>query len=121
MSILIVFTLILSSIFPNILEATVEKKILVVPYMDQVIKRKTKIIYKKCLKSLAVSNTAKNIQGFMMIEVQILKTGKTNTRLIATEIKNQSFIICALSVLNRIKFKKLKPHPVTRIYRFFIS
>ena len=85
-----------------------------IPYMDQVIKRKKSTIAKKCLKHLKQPT-----KGFMIIEIEVSQKGKTKARLIATEVENTLFLNCALSVLRRIQFKRLK-EPVARIYRFFI-
>ena len=86
-----------------------------VPYMDQVIKRKKKVIIEKCLKHIKV-----NTKGFMMIEIKVSPKGITKARLVATELEAPKFVNCTLSVLNRIQFKKIKNSPVTRIYRFFV-
>jgi len=81
--------------------------------MDQVIERKKTTIIEKCVKRLP-----KNVKGFIMIEINISHNGKSNNRIVATNIDNKKFLNCALSILNRIQFKKIGP--VTRIYRFFI-
>ena len=86
-----------------------------ISYMDQVIKRKQKIIAKKCLKHIEDDKT-----GFLMVEIKVSRKGKTKSRLVATELNNKDFLNCTLSVLNRIKFKKIKENTVTRIYRFFV-
>ena len=83
--------------------------------MDQVINRKKFVIAKKCLNHLKQST-----KGFMIIEITVSQKGQTDARLIATEIENTLFLNCALSVLGRIQFKRLK-EPAARIYRFFIS
>ena len=101
-------------LFSTLCFAAQTKKPPLIPYMDQVIKRKKTVIAKKCLKHLKHGT-----KGFMIIEIGVSRKGKTNTRLIATEIKNTFFLNCTLSVLRRIQFKKFK-EPVTRIYRFFI-
>lgn len=85
-----------------------------IPYMDQVINRKKPIIFKKCLKHIEHHKT-----GFLMVEIKVSQNGKTKSRLIATEINNKEFLNCTLSVLNRVRFKKMK-RSVSRIYRFFI-
>ena len=95
--------------------AVTEKKLPAVPYIDQVIKRKTKMIKQKCLKK-----NQKKTSGFIMVEMKITEKGKTKIRLMATELKNQEFLNCTLSILKRIRFKKLEESPLTRIYRFFI-
>ena len=84
-----------------------------VPYMDQVIKRKKRVIAKKCLKYIK-----EHTKGFIMIEIKVSTKGKAKARLIGTEINNKDFLNCTLSILNRIQFKKIKK--VSRIYRFFI-
>ena len=53
-----------------------------------------------------------------MIEIKVTTKGKAKARLIGTEINNKDFLNCALSILNRIQFRKIKK--VSRIYRFFI-
>lgn len=85
-----------------------------VPYMDQVVKRKKAVIKEKCLKHIGLET------GFMMVELKVSREGKTSARLVATELKNQNFLTCVLSVLNRIQFKKFTETIITRIYRFFI-
>jgi hypothetical protein len=82
--------------------------------MDQVINRKKPIIAKKCLEHIEHDKT-----GFFMVEIKVFQNGKTKLRLIATEINNKEFLNCTLSVLNRVRFKKIKTS-VSRIYRFFI-
>ena len=81
--------------------------------MDQVIKRKKRVIAKKCLKYIK-----EHTKGFIMIEIKVSTKGKAKARLIGTEINNKDFLNCTLSILNRIQFKKIKK--VSRIYRFFI-
>lgn len=83
--------------------------------MDQVIKKKKTLMIKKCL-----NHIKDNSKGFMMIEIKIFPKGNVKSRLIATEIKSPEFIKCSLSILNRIKFKKISDLTMTRIYRFFI-
>lgn len=86
-----------------------------IPYMDQVIKRKKEIITKKCLKHIE-----KNTTGFLMIEITVFQKGNTKPRLVATELKNKDFLNCTLSVLSRIQLKEIKEESVSRIYRFFV-
>ena len=83
--------------------------------MDQVIKRKKRVISEKCLKHIK-----KNTKGFMMIEIKVSAKGKAQVRLVATELENKPFLNCALSILNRTRFKTAKKKSVTRIYRFFV-
>ena len=90
-------------------------KTLSLSYLDQVIHRKKKLIAKKCF-----TNIASEEKGFIMIEVKILHSGKTKTRIIGTEIKNNDSLKCALSILNRTKFKKFEQGTMIRIYRFFV-
>ncbi len=82
--------------------------------MDQVVKRKKTVIVEKCLKHIEWET------GFMMVELKVSKEGKTSARLVATELENEKFLTCVLSVLNRIQFKKFAKTIITRIYRFFI-
>ena len=81
--------------------------------MDQVIDRKKQLIGKKCSK-------LKKVKGFMMVEMQVSSKGETTARLLATDIKDKLFLNCAVSLLNRTKFKAFSRHSVSRIYRFFI-
>lgn len=91
------------------------KTLPLIPYMDQVIKRKKTIITEKCLKYIEEDK-----KGFLMIEIKISYKGNTKARLVATELDNKKFLNCTLSILNRIQFKKIKKSTVTRIYRFFV-
>ena len=55
-----------------------------------------------------------------MIEMKVFKTGKTQVRLMGTELKSKVFLQCSLAILNRTRFKKFKNgRIVTRVYRFF--
>ena len=102
------------TISPAVSPAISKQNQLIVPYMDQVVKRKKNIIAKKCLKYTSQET------GFMMVELKVSQKGKTTARLVATELKNKTFLTCVLSVLNRTQFKKWGETSVTRIYRFFI-
>ncbi len=92
------------------------QKFLSVSYMDRVIHKKKHFITQKCLKTKTSEET-----GFMLIEVEVSSKGKVQTRLVSTELKDPIFLQCALSVLNRTRFKSFKGSSfVTRIYRFFV-
>ena len=84
-----------------------------VPYMDQVINRRKKIITQKCEKPL-------HVKGFIMVELKVLPKGETKVRLISTDLKHEAFLSCALNLLNRTRFKAFSPTPLSRIYRFFV-
>ena len=107
-------TIVIFFLYQPILHGRTKKPPLI-PYMDQVIKRKKSIINNKCLKHIK-----ENEKGFLMIEIKISDKGKTKARLVATELENKEFLICTLSILNRTQFKKIKKGDVTRIYRFFV-
>ena len=109
------FTIISSANLPS--SNTTAKKIPLLPsvsYLDQVVKRKKNLILKKCPKPTSQT------QGFMMIELKVFNSGKTKARMTATDLTNKNFLKCALSVLNRTRFKKFKNASVTRIYPFFV-
>lgn len=100
-------------LLPPFSYSTSKTSLPIVPYMDQVIKRKKKLIAKKCLKYVK-----EHKKGFIMIEIKVSTKGKAKARIVGTEINNKDFLNCTLSILNRIQFKKIKK--VSRIYRFFI-
>ena len=83
--------------------------------MDQVIKRRSKVITKKCL-----NIPSNKVEGFMIIEVKVSSKGKSTARLMSSEVKNKDVLNCVLSLLSRIQFKNWGDSPASRIYRFFL-
>ena len=84
-------------------------------YLDQAIHRKKNLISERCFKIDGQKN-----KGFMMVEIKAFRSGKIKSRIIGTEIENKNSLKCTLSILNRVRLKKLKQAPIIRIYRFFI-
>ena len=115
---IILFILLCFLFYNPKLQAKNEKelpKTLSLSYLDQVIHRKKTLITKKCFKNIISQE-----KGFIMVEIKVSYSGKTQARIIGTEIKNNDSLRCILSILNRTRFKKFEQGTIIRIYRLFV-
>ena len=83
-------------------------------YLDQVIHRK-----KSDVQQCAVNFKAPSKDLF--VEITILPSGQTKSRLIHSNQKNEAVLHCIMSLLNRIKFKKFLGPPIVKNYHFQVQ
>lgn len=80
-------------------------------YLNQVIHRKKTAIL-QCAEQLNIPP-----QDFF-VELTILPSGKTTSRLINSQQTNRTVLNCAMRILNRIQFKKFSGAPIVKSYHF---
>ena len=80
-------------------------------YLNQVIHRK-KIEILQCAVQLNIPP-----QDFF-VELTILPSGKTTSRLINSKQTNRTVLNCAMRIFNRIQFKKFSGPPIVKSYHF---
>jgi len=80
-------------------------------YLNQVIQRKTERIQNCAEKQGTLSKD-------FLVELTIFPNGKIKTRLINSDSQDKEVLKCALSILNRIQFKKFNGPPIIKGYHF---
>lgn len=80
-------------------------------YLNQVIQRKKEGIQNCAEKQGALSKD-------FLVELTIFPNGKTQSRLINSDSQDKEVLKCALSILNRIQFKKFNGPPIIKGYHF---
>lgn len=80
-------------------------------YLNQVIQRKITGI-QDCAEKQGV------LSKDFLVELTIFPSGRTESRLINSDAQNKEVLKCALSILNRIQFKKFKGPPIIKGYHF---
>ena len=80
-------------------------------YLNQVIQRKKDKIQKCAEKQGRPSKD-------FLVELTIFPNGKTESRLINSDSQDREVLKCALSILNRIQFKKFSGPPIVKGYHF---
>ena len=83
-------------------------------YLDQVIHRKKSNI-QQCAGNFKVPSKD------LFIELTILPSGQTKSRLINSKQKNPAVLHCIMNLLNRIKFKKFLGSPIVKNYHFQVQ
>ncbi|MDE0150957.1 MAG: hypothetical protein OXK80_00455 [Bdellovibrionales bacterium] len=80
-------------------------------YLDQVIQRKKDKIQNCAEKQGTLSKD-------FLVELTIFPNGRTQSRLINSDSQDKEVLKCALSILNRIQFKKFNGPPIVKGYHF---
>ena len=80
-------------------------------YLNQVIQRKKESI-QNCAEKQGLASKD------FLVELTILPSGKTQSRLINSESQDKEILKCTLRILNRIQFKKFKGPPIVKGYHF---
>ena len=100
-----------SSLDLNTLEKTDLSQTLPDAYLNQVIQRKQEGIQNCADKQGVLSKD-------FLVELTIFPSGKTQSRLINSDLQDKEVLKCALSILNRIQFKKFNGPPIIKGYHF---
>lgn len=80
-------------------------------YLNQVIHRKRENI-QNCAEKQGLASKD------FLVELTILPSGKTQSRLINSDSQDKEILKCTLRILNRIQFKKFKGPPIIKGYHF---
>ncbi len=95
----------------TILEKTDLTQTLPDAYLNQVIQRKKEGIQGCADKQGVLSKD-------FLVELTIFPSGKTQSRLINSDSQDKEVLKCALSILNRLQFKKFDGPPIIKGYHF---